>query len=226
MHLCPAPPQKIVLVLSAMRHFAAELPARGVRVRYVHLDDPANTQSLRGEVRPGRRARSRTHGGDRAGRMAGARGHARLDGGSLSKSATIHRFLCSIARFPRWASGRNGLRMEFFYRDMRRRTGLLMDGRRAGRARMEFRCGEPQAPAASVDVPPPPRFAPDAITPRGDGAGRAAFPRSFRRARGVRIPGHARRSPAALADFVEHRLAAFGDWQDAMRTASRRCSTR
>src|SRR5690349_2722497 len=42
--------QKIVLVLSAMRHFAAELRRRGVRVDYVRLDDPANTGSFSGEL--------------------------------------------------------------------------------------------------------------------------------------------------------------------------------
>jgi hypothetical protein len=42
--------KKLVLVLSAMRHFAAALTAPGAPVRYVRLDDPANAQSLRGEV--------------------------------------------------------------------------------------------------------------------------------------------------------------------------------
>ncbi|NEQ27729.1 MAG: cryptochrome/photolyase family protein, partial [Microcoleus sp. SIO2G3] len=37
------------------------------------------------------------------------------------------RFLCSRDLFARWAEGKRHLRMEFFYRDMRRRTGLLMD---------------------------------------------------------------------------------------------------
>ena len=46
----PHHPQKIVLVLSAMRHFAAALAARGAKLRYVRLDDPENTQTLSGEV--------------------------------------------------------------------------------------------------------------------------------------------------------------------------------
>ena len=53
--------QKIVLILSAMRHFAEEIRSRGIAVDYVKLDDPANTGSFTGEVkravarhRPGR----------------------------------------------------------------------------------------------------------------------------------------------------------------------------
>ena len=42
--------QKIVLVLSAMRHFADVLRQRGVRVDYVKLDAPDNTGSLTTEV--------------------------------------------------------------------------------------------------------------------------------------------------------------------------------
>ena len=42
--------KKIVLVLSAMRHFARALRSRGVHVEYTELDDPANTHSMAGEV--------------------------------------------------------------------------------------------------------------------------------------------------------------------------------
>ena len=38
------------------------------------------------------------------------------------------RFLCSRDTFERWAKGRKELRMEFFYRLMRRQTGWLMEG--------------------------------------------------------------------------------------------------
>jgi len=38
------------------------------------------------------------------------------------------RFLCTKSEFAAWATGRKQLRMELFYREMRRKTGLLMDG--------------------------------------------------------------------------------------------------
>ncbi len=46
----PHHPQKIAFVLSAMRHFASELRAEGLKVDYVELDDPANCGTLAGEV--------------------------------------------------------------------------------------------------------------------------------------------------------------------------------
>jgi hypothetical protein len=40
------------------------------------------------------------------------------------------RFVCSIAEFRRWASGRSGLRLEFFDRDMRRRNFIARHAER------------------------------------------------------------------------------------------------
>ena len=46
----PHHPYKLIMLFSAMRHFAQALRERGWRVRYVHLDDPQNTGSLAGEL--------------------------------------------------------------------------------------------------------------------------------------------------------------------------------
>src|SRR3712207_4859537 len=43
-------PHKIILIFSAMRHFAAELRERGFTVDYVRLDDPENRGSFTDEV--------------------------------------------------------------------------------------------------------------------------------------------------------------------------------
>jgi deoxyribodipyrimidine photolyase-related protein len=44
-------PKKIAFIFSAMRHFAVELEAKGVRVRYIKLDDPFNTGNFTDEVK-------------------------------------------------------------------------------------------------------------------------------------------------------------------------------
>jgi deoxyribodipyrimidine photolyase-related protein len=43
--------QKIVLVLSAMRHFAESLRSEGIQVDYIRLDEKSNSGSLTGELR-------------------------------------------------------------------------------------------------------------------------------------------------------------------------------
>ncbi|MBS0562754.1 MAG: cryptochrome/photolyase family protein, partial [Proteobacteria bacterium] len=123
--------QKIALVLSAMRHFAAALRAEGIRVDYITLDDPANTGTLGGEVA---RAARRVHAGEiivtepGEWRVAQAMAEWEREAGVPVRILEDDRYFASHARFRRWAQGRRQLRMEFFYRELRRETGILMQG--------------------------------------------------------------------------------------------------
>jgi deoxyribodipyrimidine photolyase-related protein len=131
MHLLRHHPKRIELVLSAMRHFARELTERGVRLRYTRLDDPANRQFVGAEVRraadelcPERIiAPSRVSGASLRGCAGGPGiGAIRLRSASIAGSSALYR------AFAAWPKAGRSLRLEFFYREMRRRTGLLMDG--------------------------------------------------------------------------------------------------
>ena len=122
--------KKIVFLFSAMRHFATELSDNGFHVRYVKYDDPENTGSLLGEVRritaqPGISEVVLT-----------APGEYRLSedfagwADALGVPVTVReddRFLSTPTEFSDWAEGRKQLRMEYFYRDMRRKYSVLMD---------------------------------------------------------------------------------------------------
>ncbi len=117
--------QKLVFILSAMRHFAAELRAAGLQVDYVRLDDPGNTGSFTGEVQ---RAIAR-HGPSRI--VVTEPGEWRVLEMMKNWRAEIlddDRFFASRASFAQWAKDRKQLRMEFFYREMRKHSGLLMEG--------------------------------------------------------------------------------------------------
>lgn len=123
--------QKIALVFAAMRNHAERLTARGVRVRYVRIDDAENTGSITGEL-----GRALDDGAYEA-VVTTECGEWRLAGhlAAFAKAARLpveirqdRRFICSHDRFRRWAAGKSQLRMEFFYREMRRATGLLMNG--------------------------------------------------------------------------------------------------
>ena len=122
--------KKIAFLFSAMRHFANELKEDGWQVHYVRLDDPDNSGSLTGEIERLRAA----HPVARV--VVTEPGEYRLKSALQDWAETADipldmlqdsRFLCSHKRFGEWAEGRKQLRMEYFYREMRRKTGLLME---------------------------------------------------------------------------------------------------
>ncbi len=212
-------PQKIVLVLSAMRHFARALAARGVRVDYVRLDDPANSGTLAGEVaRAVERHRPcriiATHPGE-------WRVHEDMLAWERKTGIPVevredNRFLCPLPWFRAWAEARRTLRMEFFYREMRRRTGILMEGDEPAGGRWNFDAENRKRLPKDLAVPLPYRAEPDAITREVMAMVATHFPNHWGSIEGFAWPVTAREAEAALDRFITERLAQFGDYQDAM----------
>ena len=212
--------QKIVLVLSAMRHFAERLRARGVRVEYTRLDDPANTHTLASEVaRAAARLRPErivcTHPGEwRV--LQDMEGWAAVTGLPVEIREDT-RFLCSLKRFRIWAGDRKALRMEFFYREMRRETGLLMEAPdQPTGGQWNFDHDNRKALDPAVRPPSPRAFAPDATTREVMALVEREFPDHFGTLDAFAWPVTAEEARAALDDFIAHRLPRFGDFQDAM----------
>ncbi len=203
--------KKLVFCFSAMRHFAERLRADGWTVNYVTLDDPANNHSLKGEI-----ARACAgHGITRV--IMTEPGEWRL------KQELAHiemledtRFLCSHAAFRRWAEGRRELRMEFFYRDMRRQTGLLMDGDGPEGGHWNFDA-ENRAPAKpGTRFPPPPHFMPDRITQDCIALVERITPDGFGDIAPFWFAVTQAQAEEALAHFITQALPRFGETQDAM----------
>jgi deoxyribodipyrimidine photolyase-related protein len=212
------------MFLAAMRHFRDGQRELGRTVRYTALDEPGNTQSLAtelaravAEVRPERLVM--TEAGEwRVQEMIA--GVAKAVGVGLEVRPDRH-FFCTRAEFAAHAEGRTGLRMEFFYREVRRRNGILLDaagGPEGGKwnfdheNRGSFSKGGPGAAGLRA----PALFAPDATT-------RAVLALVGRRFAGhpgsladFAWPVTPEAAEAALADFIAHRLASFGQYQDAM----------
>jgi len=214
-------PKKIVLVLSAMRHFARALEARRVRVDYIRLDDPANTGSLRGEMlRAVARHQPTAIVATEAGewRLAEDMRHWHEVSGIDTDIRDDDRFLCRIQEFRAWARDRGAFRMEFFYRDMRRRYGVLMDGDMPAGGKWNYD-PENRKPLPKTIAPPAvPRFEPDDITLSVMALVARTFPSHFGDVDGFALPVTHRDAALALEDFVTHRLPLFGEWQDTMKT--------
>ena len=213
--------KKIVLVLSAMRHFAQALRSRGVTVDYVALDDAENTQSLRGEML---RAVERHHP-ERV--VATECGEWRLeqDMRGWQEAAGVEvdirddtRFLCRKQEFRAWSNGRKGLRMEFFYREMRTRYGLLMDEDGPAGGRWNFDPENRKPLPKGIAPPAVPGFPPDATTQAVMALVDDRFAGHFGEVGGFDLPVTGEQAKQALRDFIQTRLPLFGDWQDTMKT--------
>ena len=215
--------KKIVLVLAAMRHFAAGLTAAGWRVDFIQLDDGENTGTLGGELE---RA-VRRHGAAAVFLTEPGEWRLRLEADgwatSLGVPVTVledDRFVASHADFEAWAEGRKVLRMEFFYREMRRRTGLLMDGDAPAGGRWNFDAENRSPPAGGLFLPEPLRHAPDPVTREVLDLVAQRFPDGFGGLEDFRFAVTREQALASLAHFVETTLPGFGDDQDGMLAAS------
>ncbi len=216
----PHHPKKIALVLAAMRKHAERLRHDGWHVAYTRLDDPENTGSIAGELL--RRAEEHRAGEVLATEPGEWRLIQLLDALPLTvRQLPDDRFVCSSAEFARWAEGRKSLRMEFFYREMRRKTGLLMeDGQPAG-GQWNFDHENRKPAPGEVAYGGPMQFTPDAVVEEVLDLVEARFGGNFGDLRPFAFatePGQARR---ALAHFVSGALPRFGDYQDAMLESSR-----
>ena len=212
--------KKIAFLFAAMRHFAEELRSAGLRVRYVRLDDPGNQGSLRGEV-----ARALEDDPSLSAVIVTKPGEWRL----LQDMETWRdlmpvpvdlredtRFIVPLTEFYAWAKGRKQLRMEFFYRDVRRKTGLLMDGEEPAGGQWNFdHDNRKRLPKSLV---PPPRFLPpaDAVTQDVIALVAERFPDHFGDLEPWVFATTRAGAEAARDHFIGEILPGFGDWQDAM----------
>ena len=212
----PHHPKKIALIFSAMRHFAETLRAQGMQVHYVTLDDPHNSGSLPGELQRW------TQQLNPAEVHLTECGDWRLEQSLRHCGVPIHwhqdsRFLCTREAFAAWAKGRKQLRMEFFYREMRRISGLLLnpDGTPEGGA-WNFDADNRKALPKGVHPPAPLRIEADAITTEVLELVSRRFADHYGSLDGFDYPVTAEQAERLWQHFLANGLAEFGDYQDAM----------
>ena len=214
---------KIAFILSAMRHHAQRLRGLGWTVDYVKLDAPDNSGSFTGEV-----ARAVERHSPRAIHVTEAgewRVRAMLESWEtrFAIPVTVHeddRFLCAHAGFDTWAAARKQLRMEYFYRDMRRKTGLLLDkdgGPEGGQWNYDADNRKP-APGRDLLMPQPIRFRPDAITRDVLDMVAGRFSDHIGSLDHFHFAVTHEEALRQQRQFLDEALPRFGDYQDAMLT--------
>ena len=205
--------KKLVLVLSAMRHFAEELEADGFDVEIVNA--PTYVDGIRRHVEARRSSRvvamePREWGLTRA-----------LDGAAVGVPIERHddggeggHFLLTREECREWLDGRSRIRMADFYRWMRKRTGYLMeDGSPAGGSWSYD--SENREHAKGVTPPEVERHPPDRITRRQMERVRE-WGGHWGAVDGFDWPVTRSTALAELDRFFGSRAACFGRYQDAM----------
>ena len=216
----PHHPKKIAFLFSAMRHFAQELRDRGINVRYITLDDPANTNTLEGESARAIADLSPTR------LVITEPGEYRLAQNMARWEATFgipvdirgdDRFLCSTADFKAWAQGKRQLRMEYFYREMRKKYRILMedDGTPTG-GEWNFDKENRKSPPRGLTSPKRISHRKDTITLAVLDLVRARFSKNFGNLDPFYFAVTRAQALMELTHFIDHLLPHFGDYQDCM----------
>ena len=211
----PHHPKKIALILAAMRKFAESLRNDGWTVAYAELDDMDNTQSIAGELI--RRAEQYETSDVVATRPGEYRLIAALEACPLTVTLLEDdRFIASHAAFDDWAKGRKALRMEYFYREMRRKTGLMMEGDDPAGGQWNYDHDNRKPAKDGIDYSGPMQFTPDETVEAVLDLVERRFGNHFGDLRPFWFATDQGQARRALAHFVTHALPKFGDYQDAM----------
>ncbi|MEO3679338.1 cryptochrome/photolyase family protein [Rheinheimera sp. FR7-31] len=211
---------KIILLFSAMRHFAEVLKTQGYRVCYISYGAEIGITTMTDAVsfalaqQPALDSITITQSGE-----------YRLQQEILSWQRQFQlpltvldddRFICDLARFARWAKGKKQLRMEYFYRDMRRYTGLLMQGDSPEGGNWNYDSENRKAWPKDLAPTPPLSFTPDAITTEVMALVEQHFSANMGNAANFSYAVTGKAARQAFLHFVDNQLAQFGDYQDAM----------
>ena len=213
--------QRIAVFLSAMRHFAQALQTRGVPVAYTRLDDSDNQGTL---------ALQLAHAIARfqpTGLVLTAPGDWRVLQ-ALRAVAAQHplpldlrddtHFFSTVREFAAHATGRKQLRLEYWYRALRQKHRILMDGDAPAGGQWNFDADNRESfgKQGPQNVPPPTRFAPDATTQEVIALVNTHFADHPGTLDSFGWPVTREQALEALQAFITERLPLFGKYEDAM----------
>lgn len=213
--------QRIALFLSAMRHFAAELTIKGYPLRYLQLDQHhfntlGEVLAITLQTTPPAEVWLVRPGDYRV--LLEISRTCKQHGVPLRLLHDTH-FLAKTTEFRAWAAGRKQLRMEYWYRELRKRYNVLLeDGNQplGGNWNYDSANRKHFPKAGPQHLPAPPQFSADNITQAVMRLVNARFPEhpgSLSRLDWAVTPAQAEQ---ALQRFLEQALPLFGDYQDAM----------
>jgi deoxyribodipyrimidine photolyase-related protein len=212
--------QKIVFVLSAMRHFAEELRKKGIQVHYVKFDDVHNSGTFEGEL--SRFITEMKPDQITLTEPSEYRVKEKISSWSATLPITLNllsdtRFLITPKEFSEWVADKKQLRMEYFYRYMRKKHNILLDmqGEPLG-GKWNFDKENRQSIPENIKIPKRHHNKIDAITQELIDTVNLKFSDHFGTLDHYDWAVTRKQALACLDYFIEHLLPGFGDYQDAM----------
>lgn len=212
--------QKLALVLANGRQFALEQAARGVAVR--HVIAPPDPKG--GDFAPGLRSVARELGpltfmrpAERALRVE----LAPLVEARLLVEVPHAGWLTSREEFERSQKKGPPYRMDAFYREVRRRTGWLMEGDAPVGGRFSFDGENREVWRGEPPLPRQPRFRPDAVTTEVCELVQARFGAHPGALDPAALPTRAQDASKIWKHALEHCIESFGPYEDALTRESR-----
>lgn len=211
--------KKIAFLFSAMRHFAQSLRDKHYNVTYVEYDDDNNQGDLLAQVKHTLASR----GFDNV--VVTFPGEHRLLKSMQQWEHVLglpviieedDRFLSTPRDFAQWAEGKKQLRMEFFYREMRRKHGILLDGKDPIGGKWNYDAQNRESMSAHQDIPAKTSFKPDDVTQSVIALVERQFDNHFGSLDNFDFAVTRDEALTVLNTFIEARLPHFGQYQDAM----------
>ena len=213
--------KKIIFLISAMRHFAKQLKMNGWQVDYIALNDANNSGNLIEEIS---KAVSR-HCVDQVRICEPSDWKTFSTLKELQKNNLLNisftpdsRFLASHSEFEEWAEGRKQYRMEYFYREMRRKTNILMEQDKPVGGKWNFDKDNRKPPGKGLIVPSPINFLPDKVTLKVIALVQQIYPDRIGDTESFFYAVTREDALRSLNYFIENLLPRFGDYQDALMT--------
>ncbi|NJL45507.1 MAG: cryptochrome/photolyase family protein, partial [Leptolyngbyaceae cyanobacterium SM2_3_12] len=205
--------QKLVLVWSAMRHFAAELQEAGWPVTYAMVK--TTEDALLDWIQQNDLDELRVMDPVDRPFLKWLRA---LDLPCQLTVVENNHFLWSQGDFKAWADKRQGLLMESFYREGRKRFDLLMVGDKPEGGQWNYDKDNRKPPKGKLNTPEPLEFEPDQVTQAVIDRVQALDSPYLGTVTPFRWGVTRPQALAVLDNFISHRLPTFGPYQDAMVT--------
>lgn len=214
---------RIAIFLSGMRHFAKSIRRKNFSISYRKLDDKVNRGSLSKELEFSvadlcpRKLVVVQPGEWRV--LEIIRKCAERAGIEVDLRADRH-FFSTPEEFADHAKGRKQLRLEYFYREMRRKHSVLMNGSDPEGGKWNYDADNRGSfgKEGPTNLPEQKQYRHDKTTKEVLDLVEHKFTEHPGRLDDFDWPVTTHQAEGELKDFIENRLASFGEYQDAMWT--------